>query len=168
MQLSDMKAASAAMQFANLGHAHMCPLLSEITGLCVLSVSPWSVPLAETENWMGSSLPQLWAANETKPRSIAVALNISTTSWCNGNIFILWWRLLQGYLQYQGQCFFQDCCFKDGCFYYSLHSSYTQRPEWQTRISPYQVLYKYGGEKRILCCRLGFLRHGYEIFSLLL
>lgn len=40
MQLSDVKAAFAAMQFANLRHAHMCPFLSEITGLCVLSMSP--------------------------------------------------------------------------------------------------------------------------------
>lgn len=50
MQLSDMKAVLAAMQFPNVGRAHMCPSLSEITGLCVLSMSPQSVPLAEIEN----------------------------------------------------------------------------------------------------------------------
>lgn len=63
------------------------------------------MPLTEIENLMGSSLPHVWTTNETKPRLIAVALNISCTPWCDGNSSNLRWRLLQGYLWYHGGCF---------------------------------------------------------------
>lgn len=155
------------MQFPNLGHAHMCPFLSEITGLCVLSMSPWSVPLAEIENWMGSSLPHVWTTNETKPRLIT-ALNISSTSWCNGNVFSLWWRLLQGYLQYQGQCFFKIVISRLGVFItlciLVVPGSLSGRPGFHhTRFYTSMV------RKKGFCATdRGFLRRGYEFFSLLL
>lgn len=65
---------------------------------------------------MGSSLPQLWAANETKPRLIAIALNIPplpgamvTFSYCGGDYY-------RGICSTKGNVFFKIVVSRMGVF----------------------------------------------------